>query len=207
MKLNKRLISGILAIVTVAGLSGCQSKNNEQDNAIPEVVMESDQDVPLPNVEENDIEVTLCNQSGTEVESFLKENYYDSDIDYQMIIKSYSEDYDLKMSDMDTYFKAIYMRLYNSGIEMDKFLVELNSMLVLGQVPMCLPDDVWVANFSSLISTLKENESLYDVYVDFAIMVHELTCEMEHNENEYYAYSCEDLEDQYKLIRDNKKVC
>lgn len=145
------------------------------------------------------------NQDVLNIEDVLKTNLYDENIDYNLIIDVYLNNYDLREEFRNEYLKAIYMLLINSNVKMSDYLEELHTMVVMQQIPMCVPEEVWNEQFKNLIALDPNCISLFDKYSEFAIYVHSLECNKEHTYNEFYCYTCEDLEEEYtrKLTIDN----
>lgn len=209
MNAKNRLIAGILSIVTIASLSSCQSKENNHQSG-EDFIIENCDDLPRPKVEEISIieseDKSSCDSlSIPEVENeeklleeILKENLYDSELDYEEVLSICINNYENIMNNMDIYLKAIYMKMYYSDVPMATYLKELNNMVVFQQVPMSLPDKIWNESFEHLIK-LQDTDSLFETYCDLAIYVHSLSCDKEHYQYDIGTYTCNDLQEELKL--------
>lgn len=220
MKSHTRLLTSILIISAIANTVGCSKDSNAkgdifvEENIRHEYVDETfaykkdvqDIDVLDKNVNDNlDNNISISfNSEGdtfeskeTNIEGILRENLYDENIDYNLIIQTYIDNYDLREEYRNEYLKAIYMLLLNSNVEMSEYLKELHTMVVMQQIPMCVSNDIWNEQFKNLIALDPNCISLFDKYCDFAIYVHSLECEEEHKLNDYYCYTCPKLEEEY----------
>lgn len=112
---------------------------------------------------------------------------------YRTTVKDY-EEYIINacITNNNRNIRLSFIRLYNSGIEMNFLLDELNSVYYFGQVPVDMGDE-WEFYFSNLESTLNEGESLFDTYYDLAVYIHKLGCTCNHTINEYDAYICDNM--------------
>lgn len=220
MKSHTRLLTSILIISAIANTVGCSKDSNAkgdifvEENIRHEYVDETfaykqdvqDIDVLDKNVNDNldnNISVSFNSEGDTlesketNIEGILRENLYDENIDYNLIIQTYIDNYDLREEYRNEYLKAIYMLFFNSNVEMSEYLKELHTMVVMQQIPMCVSNDIWNKQFKNLIALDPNCISLFDKYCDFAIYVHSLECEEEHKLNEYYCYTCPKLEEEY----------
>lgn len=194
MKFNKKILSTILALSTISSLSGC-SKKSSDENVIRTIVIDNTQEQNF-----QDSFSTNNNLDSNTVLDILNENLYDEYIDYNLIIKNYlNTDYNSRTELKDDYLRAIYMLLINSDVSMNIYLEELNNLIIMQQVPMELPQDVWIKLFGHLDTLKNDYQSLYEMFIDFAIYVHEIECIEKHNFNEYGSYTCNDLEEEYNL--------
>lgn len=218
MNLKTRLFSGVLAVVTIASLSACKTKGHDAIISGSDVSVEMvDDEVPSPKYdkigiyEDNEIEKVSASllpkeeaseieeDSTKSIEDILDECLYDDSIDYESIVSTYLADYDLRMANIDTYLKAIYTKMRSSNVPMSVYLEELDTMAIMQQVPTCVPEDVWEESFEHLILLQGDNPSLFEMFADLAIYVHEITCENEHNLNEFGCYTCDDLSRKLEL--------
>lgn len=171
--------------------------NNVDNNIIENDIIEN---IPIePSVIETSVE-QVVEESIIEksLEDILKETLYDENIDYQLVVKTYlSTDYDKRENLKNDYLRALYMLMINSNVPMSTYINELNTLMIMQQIPMCVPDDVWYQSFGNLIALDPECLSLYEMYIDMAMYIHNLNCDNNHYLNDYYGYSCEDLEKEY----------
>lgn len=233
MKSHTRLLTSILIISAIANTVGC-SKNYGKENIISssdnlelqqdgemetfsntryedKIINIKDNNEYNENIDYGDLnlvpnytEENLDYNKNSNIEGILRDNLYDENIDYNLIIQTYIDNYDLREEYKNEYLKAIYMLFLNSKVAMNEYLKELHTMVVMQQIPMCVPDDIWNEQFKNLIAIDPNCISLFDKYCDFAIYVHSLECEEEHKLNEYYCYTCPKLEEEYtrKLEKD-----
>ena len=121
----------------------------------------------------------------------MKETLYDENIDYRLVIKTYlNTDYEKREELKNDYLRAIYMLMYKSNVPMSTYLEELNYLIVLQQVPMCVPEYIWNELFGNLIALETNCMSIHEMYIDIAMYVHDLSCDKEHylkNEGSYSA--------------------
>ena len=193
MNLKNRLLSILLADVIATTAVGCtyEEKKNEKEsvdfNSLSTSIKEEDNS--YVNIEADNL-----------LELLLKERLYDENMDYNLVLENYlNQDYELRSNMKDDYLRAVYMSMLNSGVPMNVYFKELHTLMVMQQIPTGLPEEIWHKSFGNLIALSKENSSLYEMFIDFAIYVHELTCEEEHKLNECCAYTCKKLEDDLKL--------
>ena len=61
--------------------------------------------------------------------------------------------------------------------------------------PLTTVKSIWFSflNFGNILTTLGEQESLYDTYYSLAWLTHDATCEDEHYINEYGSLECKSL--------------
>lgn len=205
MKSHTRLLVSLLVISMVASTTARSkiTKNKEGIGEITELVSEmpiismSDIIEPIVPIEENK-EVNEIVTHEVTLEDRLKGTLYDENIDYQLVIKTYlNTDYEKREELKNDYLRAIYMLMYKSNVPMSTYLEELNYLIVLQQVPMCVPEDIWNELFGNLIALEPNCMSIHEMYIDIAMYVHDLSCDKEHYLNDYYAYSCENLEKEY----------
>jgi len=158
-----------------------------------EIVIES-----IPQTENNGDEPSdVSSDNEKNIEELLREYLYDENIDYKLVIKTYLEDYDNRSNLKNEYLRAIYMLMINSDVSMETYLKELHTMTLMQQIPMCVPEDIWYESFGNLIELDPECLSLFDMFSEFAIFVHDLQCEEEHTLNEFDCYTCPKLEEEY----------
>lgn len=187
MNLKRNIIALSLVASTLLSASACSHKNNEEEKNYTH-------DTSVATTDEIQPEINVVDS--------LNNSLYDENMDYKAVINNYlSSDYDTRPSLKDDYFRALYMLLLNSGVDMNVYLEELNNMCILGLVPTELPEDLWYQYFGNLIQVSNNYNSLYDMFGEFAQYVHEIDCLEEHTINEYGGYSCSNLEKEYKLVR------
>lgn len=90
-------------------------------------------------------------------------------------------------------------KILYANVDVDSCLLELENVYELAVVPMCVPEEVWLANFANLLGTVSEYENVCDVYYELACFVHKLTCNFEHYINEFGSQECEDVKLSKKL--------
>lgn len=99
-------------------------------------------------------------------------------------------------ADKTAYSALAYQKLVDNEVDIIKAFDELNSMMVLQTYPTDLDENYYNETFKVLLSTLKKEENLYDIYFPLAEQLHFITCGHEHTK-EYGITSCDDLEKQY----------
>lgn len=215
MKSNVRLLANILLISAIVNLAtGCSKINKTSGNEYTSIA-EEHQEITATYIEAENIKIdAIPNLSSEEVvaesvvvpddiatnkniEELLKEYLYDENIDYELVIKTYLNNYDKRIELKNDYLRAIYMLMINSNVSMETYLQELHTMTVMQQIPSCVSEDVWNESFKNLIALDPNCISLFDMFSEFAIYVHGLICEEEHVLNDFYCYSCPDLEEEY----------
>lgn len=224
MNLKNRLLLVLLADIIAVSAVGCSTQDRKSEQYAFETSLESQQDddrlhigstgkkedVTVPPIINSDATIDSSYEQIIEtqpaltpddiVELKLNERLYDENIDYKLVIETYlNMDYDLRSSMKDDYLRAIYMLMLNSGITIQTYMKELHIMMIMQQIPMCVPEDIWYTSFGHLITLSNGYPSLFEMFIDFATYVHELGCEEEHTLNEYYAYTCKKLEEELKL--------
>lgn len=224
MNLKNRLLLILLADVIAITATACSTPNKRAESPMTDTVLEgslNDDDslrggskdiideiitptIPITgndNSYENMVDTPSIELTPEEIlEIALNERLYDANIDYNLVIKNYLDmDYDLRNPMKDDYLRAIYMLMLNSGIPIQTYLKELHIMMVMQQIPTCVPEDIWYASFGNLIVLSNGYPSLFEMFIDFATFVHEVSCEEEHKLNDYYAYTCKKLEEELKL--------
>ena len=223
MKSHTRLLVSILLIATIANTTGCSKINETKKEVSEPIVLEYEQEnhttitnedaiielIPTTPIEEVVIETIppivestkepneVSSDKEKNIEELLREYLYDDDIDYKLVIKTYLNDYDNQGNLKNDYLRAIYMLMINSGVPMETYLKELHTMTLMQQIPMCVPEDIWYESFGNLIALDPECLSLFDMFSEFAIFVHDLQCEEEHTLNEFDCYTCPKLEEEY----------
>lgn len=223
MKSHTRLLVSILLISTIANTTGCSKINETKKEVSEPIVLKYEQEnhttitnedaiielIPTTPVEEVVIETIppivestkepneVSSDKEKNIEELLREYLYDDDIDYKLVIKTYLNDYDNQGNLKNDYLRAIYMLMINSGVPMETYLKELHTMTLMQQIPMCVPEDIWYESFGHLIALDPECLSLFDMFSEFAIFVHDLQCEEEHTLNEFDCYTCPKLEEEY----------
>ena len=218
MKIRTKLLVTILLVATLVNTTGCSKKNVEkekltigyeqQDNTFDttptRVIITKPEEVIFENdVEKAPIEDDIIKKEEINIESILKEYLYDENIDYKLVMNTYfNTDYDKRDALKDDYLRAVYMMLQNTEVDMKIYLQELHTLLLLQQNPGCLPTDLWFQLFGNLDVLASEYDSLYEMFFPFAIYVHELECEKTHEIDKYGIYSCDELEEEYKLKRE-----
>lgn len=222
MKSHTRLLVSLLIISMVANTAACSKKikaHNQIESRVEinqtvldkPLVLETETIEPIsqPPIEEIiedkeeifefvDIPPEVIETKEVTLEDRLKESLYDENIDYKLVIKTYlNTDYDKREELKNDYLRAIYMLMYNSNVPMSTYINELNNLIVMQQVPMCVPEDIWNMLFGNLIALDQNCLSIYEMYIDIAMYIHNLSCDKEHYINDYYGYSCEYLEKEY----------
>ena len=224
MNLKNRLLLILLADIIAITATACSTPSKRTEGLINDTVLEgslNDEDslrggskdkvdeiikptIPVTDNDssyENVAEIKPEELTPEEIlEISLNERLFDQYIDYNLVIKNYLDmDYDLRSSMKDDYLRAVYMLMLNSGIPIQTYLKELHTMMIMQQIPMCVPEDIWYASFGNLIVLSNGYPSLFEMFIDFATFVHEVGCEEEHMLNDYCAYTCKKLEDELKL--------
>ena len=222
MKSHTRLLVSILTIAMVANATGCSKKmenNNEEskndisieegfgydigDHKVHDEIIITDSNT---EEETNPDIVEDANISETQViekslEEILYERLYDENIDYNFVINNYlNTDYCERSELTNDYLRALYMLLYNSNNMMINYLKELNTMAIMQQIPMCVPEDIWNTEFANLLILLNGYESLFEKFGPLAFYVHDIECEHEHIFDDCDCYTCPGLQEEYKLL-------
>ena len=208
MKSHTKLLVSLLTIAIVANAMACSTKRNlQRENnvvmifEVPNETFTKSIDEILEEMKQTTIkteDIVDKNGSIKNIENDLKSSLYDENIDYEFVIKTYLElDYDKREELKNDYLRAIYMKMYNSSVSMNIYLEELHTLMLMQQIPMCVPEDIWYNSFNHLLELVPNCISLYDVYFDIAKFVHEMSCDKEHLINEYFGYSCDELEKEY----------
>lgn len=105
-----------------------------------------------------------------------------------------------RLSDTVLIFNALaYQRIVDNNIDINDALVELNNLMVLQIYPSEIDEALWEKTFKNLLSTLGEEESIYDIYFPLAYDLHNITCFEEH-EKDGDIITCDELEDDYKVF-------
>lgn len=91
------------------------------------------------------------------------------------------------------YGALVYQRLLNSGIKKEVILGELANVILEQQIPRCVSEEEWDANFGNIVSVLGETESMYEAYFCLSYLVHDELCDLEHTTNLYGAVTCDEL--------------
>lgn len=115
-----------------------------------------------------------------------------SDISYDSYV------IEMIMASSDEEIISQYNRIINGGVDFNEALVELDSIYVLSQVPMCIDEDVWNETFKHLLTTVGEYDNVFEVYGDLAYYIHLLGCDLEHYTDEFGVNVCEGLKLEYK---------
>ncbi len=224
MNLKNRLLLILLADVIAITATACSTPNKRAESHMTGTVLEesiNDDDslrggskdiideiikptIPITgndNSYENVVQTKPEELTPEEIlEMTLNERLYDEYIDYKLVIETYlNMDYELRNAMKDDYLRAVYMLMLNSGISIKTYLKELHTMMIMQQIPTCVPEDIWYASFGNLITLSNGYPSLFEMFIDFAAFVHEITCEEDHKLNDYYAYTCKKLEEELKL--------
>lgn len=155
----------LVTVIAVATLIGAVAALNTKKNS---------------NVEEEEISLEYVENNKT-LEDLLKDRLYDDNIDYINVINDYLSNYkDLK--DI-MYIKSVYMLLYNSDVEITKYLEELNTMLDFNQRVTCCDIDEWKKKFNNLIKVSQTKDLSRDAYeslgrlvLPLAAYTHTLNC-------------------------------
>lgn len=93
------------------------------------------------------------------------------------------------------YAKLSYEKIIKFGIPYTTMIEELNNIMIEQQHPRCLSEEDRNRNFSSLISTLSDNESLLPTYFPLAYFVHQTKCQDEHEIG--FCVSCKRLKKEF----------
>jgi len=205
MKSHTRLLVSLLTISIIASTTGCSKQNIKNRNVNNNLEYEISIDESTKKELGQDDVVLIENIPGAKIEfvnsnleNILRDSLYDENIDYNFILSVYqSLDSDKRIEFKNEYLKAIYMLMVNSNISIAEYLKELQTMTLMQQVPMCVPEDIWNSSFKNLIALAPNCESLFDLFSEFAIYVHDLECEENHTLNEYGQFTCPSLENEY----------
>lgn len=193
----KRLIASGMMIVTMMSLSGC-TKQNEDTNIISSSQTINADDF-LNNQSSNDEKMDVSAEKSLKEELINKLNCETTITNStQFMYENYNFIYQEELNDKQLELASYaYQKLIQSNIAEDVYLKELNNILVEQLNPRSLSDEKWQELFGSLLSTLNEQESVYDTYFILARLFHEAECQEQHHINEYDIYLCEALENEY----------
>lgn len=179
--MKERIIAGILSVVALYSAASCFTQRGNEY---------SDYKFPTNKTDDNELEI-----SNEDTLTLIHGGLYDGVVDSELFIGAYlNADFEQREVLKFDYLRALYTKLYNSGVPMETYLEELNNLLVLQQEPREFDEEEWNSNFEHLINILEDYPSLQDMFMDLAVYCHEVACEEEHNLNEYYGYSCPVLE-------------
>ncbi|MBE6144436.1 MAG: hypothetical protein E7169_02565 [Firmicutes bacterium] len=191
------------------------------DSVIPEAIISSDEEVQITtenipqaiiaehdytNYEDKNSEENIPTVIKSPLEIFL-ETLLSTDFGYNDDIKEfYNEHWDIienqNLEDTENirlhYAKLSYQKILSHNIPYESMMIELNNLMVEQQIPSCMSEEDWQANFRCLISTLDEEESLYSTYFNLAYLVHKQSCLDEHELD--VGITCKTLKKEY----DNK---
>lgn len=210
-KLINRIANTGLALIAVTTLAGCTPAklNVTEYMAVPTVTIEANRkqdevigqtkDVAFVEVISSD----QVSESITDKKSKL-DTLLDKLDDKEAIISDttlYTLDnidsllqVDGKISKEEEYIAAYaYQKLLASNIDKETFMGELHNMMVEQTLPRCATEEEYLLNFGNILTTLGEQESLYDTYYSLAWLTHDATCEDEHYINEYGSLECKSL--------------
>lgn len=149
------------------------------ESAIKSAVMEEDniKTSSSIHVEEIDPIQTFLNELintdygyASNMQDFYNENWE--------IIENYNLDDNMNIR--LHYSKLAYQKLLESNIPYDAMINELNNLMIEQQLPRCMSEEDWSSNFGSLITTLKEEESLFSTYFTLASTIHKVKCPDDH---------------------------
>ena len=210
-KLINRITNTGLALIAVTTLTGCTPAriNVTEYMAVPTVTIEANrkQDEVIGQTKDAVfVEAVISDQvfeSITDEKSKL-DTLLDKLDDKEAIISdttSYTLDnidsllqVDGKISKEEEYIAAYaYQKLLASNIDKETFMRELHNMMVEQTLPRCATEEEYLLNFGNILTTLGEQESLYDTYYSLAWLTHDATCEDEHYINEYGSLECKSL--------------
>lgn len=79
----------------------------------------------------------------------------------------------------------------------DDVLNELSLLYMYSQVPRCIPDEEYFGLFKILSGSVTEYENIFEVYQDLARFIHLLSCDFEHEVDEYGVHICQGLKKIY----------
>ena len=214
-KLINRIANTGLALIAVTTLAGCTPAklNVTEYMAVPTVTIEANRkqdevigqtkDVAFVEVISSD----QVSESITDKKSKL-DTLLDKLDDKEAIISDttlYTLDnidnllqVDGKISKEEEYIAAYaYQKLLASNIDKETFMRELHNMMVEQILPRCATEEEYLLNFGNILTTLGEQESLYDTYYSLAWLTHDATCEDEHYINEYGSLECKSLVNEF----------
>lgn len=110
------------------------------------------------------------------------------------VIENYSLEDDMNIR--THYSKLAYQKLLEANIPYDAMITELNNLMVEQQLPRCMCEEDWCYNFGNLITTLKEEESLFSTYFTLACDIHKAKCPDEHEFD--MGITCKTLKKEFK---------
>lgn len=132
---------------------------------------------------------------------------YDANMDYISVINDYLDN-NKDLSNIE-YVKAVYMLLYNSNVEMNNYLDELNTMLICNQNPTCVSMEEWEETFSNLIKvsktkglTMEASYELGRLVLPLAAYIHSMNCEYCNGSfnPDIEIYNCSSLNNKYTSL-------
>lgn len=210
-KLINRIANTGLALIAVTTLTGCTPAriNITEYMAVPTVTIEANRKQDEVIVQTKDAVLVEDEISDQVFESITDEKskldtLLDKLDDKEAIISDttlYNLDnidsllqVDGKISKEEEYIAAYaYQKLLASNIDKETFMRELHNMMVEQILPRCATEEEYLLNFGNILTTLGEQESLYDTYYSLAWLTHDATCEDEHYINKYGSLECKSL--------------
>lgn len=214
-KLINRITNTGIALIAVATLTGCAPAkvNTTEYVVVPVVAIEANKkqdeiidttkDAVFVDVTLNPIIESIANQGTTDIKSKL-DTLLDKLDDYEAKISDttlYTVDnidkllkVDGTISKEEEYIASYaYQKLLASNINRETFIRELHNMMVEQILPRCATEEEYQLNFGNILTTLGEQESLYDTYYSLAWLTHDADCEDEHYITEYGSLGCKTL--------------
>ena len=213
MKLKNRLLNLVLAIIAIMNTSACSllSTENELNNSEMSSNLESNNlGYDFPPIEGQSKEISELNViidnsfEDEQIEVLLKESLYDEDIEFMTVMQRYfATDFDERESLKNDYLRALYMFLLNTGVDIKNYLPCLKNLAIMQINPSCVSGGQWYQLFGSLLKASEKIEypSLYEMYIDLALYIHELSCTEIHQMEKFGIYECPNLQDEFKSRR------
>ena len=203
LKINKKFFRRSIAIsllIVTPTLTSCSSKN--EVNFSPNSFDISPQTLPnkvkevaeyhFKSIKANPLEELLNILNETEPADYMDTTEYCLEYNRNLI-----PDRNNTIDEIDLAAYA-YAKSQAYNISNDDLLSELNNLMVEQTLPRCMDIEEWNNNFSNLISTLDDKESLQDTYYVLAYLIHNATCDKEHTIDECNSVSCETLEQEFQ---------
>lgn len=85
-----------------------------------------------------------------------------------------------------------FNRIKNKA-NLQDYLDELEYVYAFGAIPTDSLGADYKTYFKNLQSTMNKRENVFDVYYPLAVIVHEYNCNLEHETNEYFCVTCENV--------------
>lgn len=196
----KRIIASGMMVVTMMSLAGCENKKEDISivSSSQIITEENKEEAIISSSQAKENDSTEKNAKDQLIDKLNRETYITNSSEY--MYENYKEIYKEELNDQQLDLASYaYGKLKELNINEKEYLKELNNVLIEQLNPRGLSDEKWQELFGTLISTLNEEESVYDTYFILARLLHETECQERHYVNDYDIYSCEVIQKEYNL--------